>query len=153
MPNQFRPLSTLLLFTIIFAAAGMTACSGPASPGGNAASDAATGQAELDPILADPRPGDLYAAELSHFSGATFSEDEDQSVYGLMKVSEVSPDQVIVITETGAWPKGRGAINELRGDLADITWDEEEVIPLYRTELAKLVADGKILEVRRLDAE
>ena len=53
-------------------------------------------------------------------------------------------------TETGAWPKPRGAINELRGDQADITWDEAEKIEIYRRELPQLVADGHILEARRM---
>ncbi|NZA27275.1 hypothetical protein H0E84_12865 [Luteimonas sp. SJ-92] len=148
MPDLFRPLSSRLLLALVLATAA-TACSGPAAPGAGAA----TAQAELDPILADPQPGDLYAAEVTHFSGVSFGDNEDRKAYGLMKVREVTADQVMVITEMGAWPKGRGAVNELRGDLSEITWDEQEVIPLYRNELAGLVADGKILEVRRLDAE
>ncbi|MDH5824610.1 hypothetical protein QFW77_16690 [Luteimonas sp. RD2P54] len=150
MPDFLRPLSSRLLLALVLATAA-TACSGPT--GADADADATTTQAELDPILADPRPGDLYAAEVTHFSGVSFGNDEDRRAYGLMKVQEVTPDQVMVITEMGAWPKARGAVNELRGDLSEITWDEQEVIPLYRNELAGLVADGKIVEVRRLEAE
>lgn len=104
-----------------------------------------------DPVLLEPRPGDLYAAELSYFSGAEFSDRSgpDERTYGLMKVIDVGPEQVTAITEDAGWPKPRGAVNDLRGDQSDITWDDEEKIRILRSEYAKLLADGRIVETRR----
>ena len=44
----------------------------------------------------------------------------------------------------------RGAVGELRGDMAGITWDENERIPVNRSDFAQLVEDGKIAETRRM---
>ncbi len=134
----------------LLACAALAGCKpGTAGPGGAEAPQAA--KVELEPVLADPKVGDLYAAELSHFSGASFEDAEE--IYGLMKVVQVSPDQITLNTETAGWPKPKGAINDLRGDLAGIEWDEEEKIQIRRNELAGLVAEKKILETRRLGAE
>ncbi|MCD9032708.1 hypothetical protein LDO32_13330 [Luteimonas sp. Y-2-2-4F] len=140
-------------------ALALAACSGGGSGGGNDAGASASGgnddapasAAELDPVLADPQIGDLYAAELTHFSGVDFGgTDDGEPAYGLMKVIAVADDRVTLNTEMGAWPKPRGAVNELRGDLSGIQWDEQEKIEIYRNELPKLVADEKILEARRM---
>ena len=56
----------------------------------------------------------------------------------------------MAITENAAWDNPKGARNDLRGDLKDITWDETEKITLNRTELGKLKANGSLLEARRL---
>ncbi|MDR1075124.1 MAG: hypothetical protein LBL59_02130 [Xanthomonadaceae bacterium] len=122
----------------------------------SAASAAAQSDRDLDPLLANPRVGDLYAAEVTYFSGVSFNENGAvknpmESAYGLMKVVDVAPDKVVVITETSAWPNAQGARNDLRGDLEDITWDENEKITILRDELAKHYADGKIIEARRFD--
>lgn len=143
-------------------ALALAACSGSGSGsgsgGGNDAGASASGgseapasAADLDPVLADPRVGDLYAAELTHFSGVDFGGAENgEPAYGLMKVIAVADDRVTLNTEMGAWPKPRGAVNELRGDLSGIQWDEQEKIEIYRNELPQLVADEKILEARRM---
>lgn len=139
---------------------------------GNAAADAPkaapapaaapTAARALDPILANPQVGDLYAGELTAFSAQNFGAarpadasgngGNGEKAYGLLRVVEVSPDRVTVITETSAWENSRGAVNDLRGDLANITWDEDERIPINRSELAQLVAEGKIIETRRMGA-
>ncbi|MDR1075123.1 MAG: hypothetical protein LBL59_02125 [Xanthomonadaceae bacterium] len=108
-------------------------------------------------LLANPRVGDLYAAELTAFSGVNFNAgDEGQeqmnAAYGLLKVIKVDHDTVTVITEMSAWPNPQGARNDLRGDLQDITWDQDEEIPLYRAELPSFHNDGKIVEARRLSS-
>lgn len=110
----------------------------------------------LDPILANPQVGDLYAAELTAFSNANFGSAQPagangEKAYGLLRVVDVSPERVTVITETSAYENSRGAVNDLRGDLANITWDEQERIPINRSELAQLVTDGKIVETRRME--
>lgn len=56
----------------------------------------------------------------------------------------------MVITENSGWPNARGARNDLRGDLKTIEWDEEERIILKREELPALMANGDIIETRRL---
>jgi hypothetical protein len=130
-------------------ALSMAACSGPQDATSAGSSDAVATADALDPIFAVPQVGDMYAAELTHFSGATFGHASGDPAYGLMRVIEVDDDKLTLHTETGAWPMPRGAINELRGDQADIEWDEQEKVRIYRRELAQLVADRKILEARR----
>jgi len=105
---------------------------------------------DLDPIFANPQRGDLYAAELTYFSGADFGQSEE-TAFGLMRIVAVHPDRIILNTETNAWSKARGAINEMRGDLAGIVWDEDEEIVIYRNELPHLVAGKKILDARRME--
>ena len=132
--------------------AALAACSGqntPAAPGTDATATEAT--AALDPVLAAPQVGDVYAAELTHFSGVDFAgTGTGEAAYGLMRVIAVDDERITLNTETGAWPKPRGAINELRGDQAEINWDEDEKIEVYRRELPELVAEGRILEARRM---
>jgi hypothetical protein len=129
----------------------------PAADKAGAAPAAQAAASDLDPILANPQVGDLYAAELTAFSAQNFGSagpnesGNSEKAYGLLRVVDVSPDRVTVITETSAWPNSRGAVNDLRGDLANITWDEQERIPINRTELARMVADGKIVETRRME--
>lgn len=151
---RFAFLAALAACSLL-ASCGKLAESTADATGTDASQDAS--QAALDPILADPEVGDLHAVELSHFSGASFHDEDNETVhgemYGLMKVEEVTPDQITLITEMGGWPKRRGAINDLRGDLSDITWDESEKIQVRRSELAGLVAREKILESRRLGPE
>jgi len=105
---------------------------------------------ELDAIFANPQWGDVYAAELTYFSADDFSLDGD-AAFGLMRIVAVHPDRITLNTETSAWPNARGAINDMRGDMADIEWDEEEKIEIYRNELPQLVASKKIVDARRMD--
>lgn len=136
--------------------ATLSACGGG---GDTATTETKTGEAAapaLDPILANPQVGDLYAAELTHFSRANFNQASSGGAqpvsYGLLKVVDVNPTQITVITEMGAWPQQDGALNDLAGDHANISWDESERIPINRADLARLVADGKILRTRRMTA-
>ena len=105
--------------------------------------------AGLDPILAEPKVGDLYAAKVSAFSKEGF--EEHGVAYGQMKVVDVQADKIIVITEDAAWPEAAGAQKDLNGDLSDITWDESERIEVKRADLPRMVADGRIVETRRMD--
>ena len=150
-----RPLAGLAI------AAALASCSGAGqgpdttntagATGAVADAPADSAQAGLDPVLAEPQVGDVYAAELTHFSGVDFAGPaNDEAAFGLMRVIAVADDRITLNTETGAWPKARGAINELRGDQAEINWDEEEKIEVYRRELPALVAEGRILEARRM---
>jgi len=110
-----------------------------------------TRASELEQIFAEPQFGDVYAAELTYFSAYDFGNtDPNDARYGLMRIVAVHPDRITLNTETNAWPHPRGAINEMRGDLAGIEWDEDEDIEIYRNELAHLVADKKILDARRM---
>lgn len=140
-----RPLMGLAI------AAALAACSGQGTPAASGEPTAAGTAAELDPVLAAPRVGDVYVAELTHFSGVDFAgTGTGEAAYGLMRVIAVDDERITLNTENSAWPKARGAINELRGDQADITWDEQEKIEVYRRELPELVAEGRILEARRM---
>lgn len=140
--------STLAALTL---ATGLAACSGQSASTPGSDTPQAASAAPLDPVLAAPQIGDVYAAELTHFSGVDFAgTDNGEAAFGLMRVIAVDDERVTLNTENSAWPKARGAINELRGDQADITWDEAEKIEIYRRELPQLVADGHILEARRM---
>ena len=90
-----------------------------------------------------------YAAKVSAFSKEGF--EEHGVAYGLMKVVNVQADKIIVITEDAAWPEAAGAQKDLNGDLSDITWDESERIEVKRADLPRMVADGRIVETRRMD--
>lgn len=140
--------------------AGCDAGTGSAAGSGIASMENSGGEAaaSLDPLLASPQVGDIWAGELSAFSSYEFNSGDaetkgDSKAYGLMRVVEVSDDRVTIITETGAWPEVRGAVGELRGNMAGITWDEDERIPVNRSEFAQLVEDGKIAETRRMSGE
>lgn len=128
----------------------ITACSGQAGPSAgsdNASAPQGTHATSLDARYADPKVGDLYSAELTHFSAYDFGTGA--TAYGMMRVIEVNDTTIGLYTETGAWPEAKGAIQELRGNLAGIEWHDGEKIQIARNELAQLVADKKILDVRR----
>jgi len=124
--------------------------------GCDAATSVSDGQevtaATLDPILAAPAVGDLWAAKLDEFSDYEFGQDGDEmgAAYGLLKVTQVEAASVTVITESGAWPSPEGTLGELQGDLSGIVWDESESISIDRADLPGLVEQGHILETRRL---
>lgn len=154
-------LLALALISVLAACGGQTNSSAPAQStdtsstqpvAASVAQPAATAPA-LDSVLADPKVGDLYAAKLSAFSDQGFGQNgKEQSVaYGLMKVVEVQSNHIIVITEDAAWEVPEGAKQDLNGDLSNITWDESERIQIKRDELPRMVADGRIVETRRLD--
>jgi len=103
---------------------------------------------ELEQIFANPQVGDVYASELTYFSAYDFGGEGDPR-YGLMRIVDVHPDRITLNTENSAWPNARGAINDMRGELVDIEWDEDEKVEIYRSELPQLVADKKILDARR----
>ncbi|HSX63707.1 MAG TPA: hypothetical protein VLF15_03175 [Pseudoxanthomonas sp.] len=98
-------------------------------------------------LLQSPAVGDLYAAELTYFSEASF---EDQpSAYGLMKVIAVDADEVTVITENAASDNKTVPSRDIRGDLANIEFDDSERIVIARGELVRAQEAGKIFAVRR----
>ncbi len=147
--------TTMLLMALGLAACGpQTNNSTDPAKGAAAAAAPVAPAASLDPVLAEPLVGDIYAAKLSAFSAHDFSDNDTKKkltdTYGLMKVVAVDANTITVITEQGAWPEPRGALGDLRGTMADITWDETERIPIRRLTLADLVRDGKLLESRRM---
>lgn len=136
---------------------GLTGCDALTSNAPTAADGAAANApaaAALDPILANPQVGDLYASELSAFSRVSVNEGSDSmaKAYGMMKVVAVDDTNVTIITENAAWAESGGAVEELGGDLATITWDDSERIDIPRATLSQLVTDGKILRTRRMEA-
>jgi hypothetical protein len=158
MTTRFSLRTTALAGAL--ALASLTGCDaltggGAADKGAEApaagAGETASAASDLDPVLANPAVGDLWAADLTAFSGAEFKRDgvAVEHAYGLLKVIAVTDDTVTVITETGFWPREQGSINDLRGDQSDITWDESEEIPVRRADFAQLLEDEKIVEVRR----
>ncbi len=140
----------------------LTACGGAsdtATKTGDAAASsggAAAAASDLDPNLANPQAGDLYAAELTAFSTASFSGPgaggSETKAFGLLKVVAVDATTVTVITEQGAWPEAGGATRDLASDMSTITWDESERITIQRADFARLVEEDKIIETRRMAA-
>lgn len=122
--------------------------------GGDGGRDAAAGDAAAaadDPelaLIAAPKVDDLYAAELSAFSTASF-EDREGKLYGLLKVVEADGAKVVVITENAASEEPKVASQDILGDLSNIEFDEEERIDIVLPELRKAWDDGRIYEVRR----
>lgn len=112
----------------------------------------AAAASSLDPNLAAPQVGDIWAANLDHFSAAEFTfgnNDNGQDAYGLVKIVDVTDTQVTIITETGAKPEQQTAIDALNGDLATVQWDESERIPINRADFEALVSAQRILRTRR----
>ena len=142
----FRTLGGVTAFGAVL----LGGCDAATSVGGEAGQEEAA--VALDPYLAAPVIGDLWAAKLDEFSDYGFGQDGDGvgAAYGLLKVIEVDDSSVTVITETGAWPNAAGTLGELQGDLAAISWDETETIAIDRADLANLVEQEHILETRRL---
>ena len=150
-------LLALALISVLAACGGQTNSSAPAQstaasgvqPVAASVEQLAATAPALDSVLAEPKVGDLYAAKVSAFSKEGF--EEHGVAYGLMKVVDVQADTITVITEDAAWPEADGARKDLNGDLSDITWDESERIEVKRADLPRMVADGRIVETRRLD--
>lgn len=155
-PFRLTVAASVLAMTALTACGGKSDSNSPTassstSPGSPAPTGTSASTAALDPILQNPQVGDLYAAELSEFSEASFGDRNDpmNHAYGLLRVVKVEPDKVYVITENAASPNARGARNDLNGELTNITWDESERIPVRRDRFGELVEQEKILEVRR----
>lgn len=143
-------LLALALISVLAACDGHAPSASSSAPAqSTAASGTQSDTAGLDPVLADPKVGDLYAAKVSAFSKEGF--EEHGVVYGLMKVVEVQPNHIIVITEDAGWETPKMAKQDLNGDLANINWDESERIQIKRADLSRMVLDGRIVETRRLD--
>lgn len=105
----------------------------------------------VDQILANPKVDDIIAGRLDYFSEFSFGDDEEV-VYGLLRVIEVNANEIVVITADSAWLKPASAEKELKGDLSDVGWDFEEEIIISRSELASLKREGLIINARRLSA-
>lgn len=143
-------LLALALISVLAACDGHAPSASSSAPAqSTAASGTQSDTAGLDPVLADPKVGDLYAAKVSAFSKEGF--EEHGVVYGLMKVVEVQPNHIIVITEDAGWETPKMAKKDLNGDLSNINWDESERIQIERVDLSRMVLDGRIVETRRLD--
>lgn len=100
-------------------------------------------------LLANPKVGDLYAAEITHFSSfAGESGKEVEEGYGLLKVTGVSDQEIKVITTSWYQPTKRGILKELRKFQVPSQWDRMDVITLPRTDLLKLYDEGRIFDVR-----
>ena len=128
---------------VLLSAASLVAC----KPG-------AGNTEKVDPNLAliqAPVVGDIYAAELTEFTTADFTKDGEDTGrgYGLLKVVEVQPDKVVVITENAASEDPAVSKQDIKGDLSNITFDELEKIDVVRSQLEKAYAAGTIYEVRR----
>ena len=147
-------LLALALISVLAACDGHAPSASSSAPAqSTAASGTQSDTAGLDPVLADPKVGDLYAAKISAFSDAGFGDDDEKTsvVYGLMKVVEVQSNHIIVITEDAGWETPKMAKQDLNGDLANVNWDESERIQIKRADLSRMVLDGRIVETRRLD--
>ena len=143
-------LLALALISVLAACDGHAPSASSSAPAqSTAASGTQSDTAGLDPVLADPKVGDLYAAKVSAFSKEGF--EEHGVVYGLMKVVEVQPNHIIVITEDAGWETPKMAKKDLNGDLSNINWDESERIQIKRADLSRMMLDGRIVETRRLD--
>lgn len=101
----------------------------------------------FDEILANPKVGDILAAQLDHFSEADFGDDDID--WGLMRVIKVTSSTIIVVTADAAYYTKSDALSELK-TLDDTDWDESEKITIKRSDLQSLKKDGYIFGARRL---
>lgn len=152
-----KSITTFARAAMIGAAFSLSACN-MAGSSDSTATATEGGETEevaaLDPILAQPRVGDLWSGELTSFSAASFGQSSSDgnmaAAYGMMRVVNVTDDKVTVITEQGAYPAAEPAVAELNsGSLDNVTWDESEQIPVTRSTLAQLVSEGKLRAWRR----
>lgn len=107
-------------------------------------------------LIGSPEAGDLYAAQLSAFSEFEFSDGDEQPIdpaYGLMKVVEVDGGAVVVVTENAALGSPEQSRRDLRGDMADIGFDDSERIRIESADLRQAHTSGLIYAVRRPAAE
>jgi hypothetical protein len=98
----------------------------------------------VDPLLASPQVGDVWAANLDHFSAVEFGDPGGPDVFGLVRVVNVTDSQVTIITETSSSPDASTASGRL-SDLSNVTWDEQERIPINRSDFEALVRDQRIV--------
>lgn len=105
----------------------------------------------VDQILASPKVDDIIAGRVDYFSEFSFGDNEEV-VYGLMRVVEVNANEIVVVTADSAWLKPASAEKELKGDLSSVGWDFDEEIIISRSELASLKREGMIINARRLTA-
>lgn len=121
--------------------------------GADAAAGAAAGSAApastLDPLLANPEVGDVWAANLDFFSAAEFGEPGGADAFGLVQVVEVTPETATIITAQTAADDQASAVNQVGGYVTGTTWDPNERIPVRRAELETLVRDQRILRAVR----
>ena len=94
-----------------------------------------------------PAVGDIYAAELTQFSTASF--EDQKAVYGLMKVVAIEPDKVTVVTENAASDNKAVPRQEILGDLSNVAFDDSERIDIVHSQLVSAYESGKIFAVRR----
>lgn len=153
-----KSVSTIARSAMIGAAFSLSACNmvGSTDKGATATAteESESEEAALDPILAEPRVGDLWSGELTAFSAASFGESSSNGnmdkAYGMMRVVNVTDDKVTIITEQGAYPAAEPAVAELNsGSLNNVTWDESEQIPVTRSTLQQMVSEGKLRAWRR----
>ncbi len=108
----------------------------------------ADGRHARDRKLIDaPRAGDLYAAELTYFSDASF--EGRSTVYGLMKVLEVQQDDVTVVTENAGSDDISLSLQDLEAGTDAVKFDDREQIVIRRSDLREAFESGKIYAVRR----
>ncbi|MGH8038452.1 MAG: hypothetical protein ACREPD_11965 [Stenotrophomonas sp.] len=136
-------MKKLVYFALLLCSLSLlTACTGGAGGTGGAAAGANDETAQLK----DPKVGDLYAAELSEL--AEF-EVPGGKAFGLLKVINVAPDTVTVVTDSSAWDDAISAKRELHGDLKQVVWDGEDEIVLARSQLLEMHRKEVIFGVRR----
>lgn len=127
--RMFRPMSAVLCLLL-------AACASP----------------DTDALLAAPAVGDVYAAQLDAFSEFPFHDADAQPIepaYGLLQVVVADVDGVVVITQNAASGDPRQARRNLRGDPAEIAFDDSERIRLSGPALRQAHADGRITAAHR----
>lgn len=98
-------------------------------------------------LIAAPMVGDLYAAELTYFSDASF--ENEAKVYGLLEVRAVDQGMVTLVTENAGSASERVPREEIRGRMRGIEFDDSEQIDISLAELLQAYEAGKIFAVQR----
>lgn len=102
-------------------------------------------------LLSEPRVGDIYAAELTHFE--SFKDERGKLVetgYGLLRVTRVKKDRIEAITTNWYNDSKRGAERELKKYQRLDQWATGgEHVTILRADLPKLHDENKIFAIYR----
>lgn len=99
-------------------------------------------------LMLNPKVGDVYVGRVDEISSRLFGRTKT-TAYGLLKVTNVFDNRIIVITSQQAWSDSRAALEILNLNMEDVAWDTTEEIELSREKLKELVEKNLLITIRQ----
>lgn len=99
-------------------------------------------------LMLNPKVGDVYVGRVDEISSRLFGRTKT-TAYGLLKVTNVFDNRIIVITSQQAWSDPRAALEILNLNMEDVAWDTTEEIELSREKLKELVGKNLLITIRQ----